>query len=293
MFAEISMFGAGDLESKNPYGLTSAEKVIVKNKKTLNENQKTIKKVDSSISLLSERIDGLESIYDGDSQKLNKLFINFNKALDDVKLLKSNNEIESDKKSARLDKLFEISNNLNSEIETNIRNIRSLKKSFEDIALLVNDINSKYVTKAEFNKLIDLLDKKAKTAKKKVVKSNSFNKPKKDLLKDAKVYFKKDYFTKALPILEYLIKNNYRPAECNFYVGEIKYYRKKYKDALYFFKTSMMLYDKADYLPRLLLHSAISFEKTGQNENANKFYTTLTEVYPESNEAKEASKKIK
>ena len=30
---EVSVFGAGDLDSKNPYGLNSAEKNILKNKK--------------------------------------------------------------------------------------------------------------------------------------------------------------------------------------------------------------------------------------------------------------------
>jgi TolA-binding protein len=55
----------------------------------------------------------------------------------------------------------------------------------------------------------------------------------------------------------------------------------------------MTLYDKAKYLPKLLLHSAISFDKLGDNENAQNFYYTLIDVYPNTKEAKEASKKIK
>jgi len=113
------------------------------------------------------------------------------------------------------------------------------------------------------------------------------------LLSDARKLFKKDNFTQALPIFNKLIKASYRPAECNFYVGEINYYRGNYQDALYHFKISMKLYDKAKYLPKLLLHSAISFEKTGDNENAQNFYTTIVDVFPESSEAKQASKKIK
>jgi TolA-binding protein len=109
---------------------------------------------------------------------------------------------------------------------------------------------------------------------------------------EVRILFKKDHFTKVLPLLEQLVEKNYRPAECNYYIGEIKYYRKKYEDALYYFKTSMMLYDKAKYLPKLLLHSAISFERIGDMTNADNFYTTLIEVYPDTKEAKEASKKI-
>ena len=55
----------------------------------------------------------------------------------------------------------------------------------------------------------------------------------------------------------------------------------------------MTLYDKSSYLPKLLLHSAISFEKLGDDDNAQNFYNTIVDIYPESNEAKKASKKIK
>ncbi len=292
--SEISVFGAGDLESKNPYGLTSAEKVIVKNKQTLDANQKTIKKVDYSIKQLSEKIDGLESIYEGDGQKLNKLYLNFNTHLEEFKSIKSIIDINQEESNKRILLLSDSLDKLKNEIDININNIKTLKDSFEKIVLVVNDINSKYVTKQEFNKLIEILDKKSKESSKKAdKKTDIFTKPKKELLEEARAFYKKDYFTNALPIFEFLIKNNYRPAECNYYVGEIKYHRKKYKDALHFFKKSMMLYDKAKYLPTLLLHSAISFDKTGQKDNALKFYTTLVEVYPDTNEAKEASKKIK
>jgi TolA-binding protein len=55
----------------------------------------------------------------------------------------------------------------------------------------------------------------------------------------------------------------------------------------------MTLYDKAKYLPKLLLHSAISFDKIGDTQNAQNFYSTLIEIYPNTLEAKQASKKIK
>jgi TolA-binding protein len=294
---ERSMFGAGDLNSPEPYGLTSAEKVIVKNKKALNANEKRIKKVDSELQSLSERIDGIESIFVGDGQKLNSVHKKFNLHIDDFKNTKENNL----KEHTLINQKIKETNDRISEIELNIKsnteNIKLLKKSLDKVVRLVNDINGKYVTKKEFNYLLKLLDKKpvaTTTSEKKKSSSSDFKSmPKKKILSEAKRYFKKDYFTKALPMFEYLVENNYRPAESNFYIGEIKFYRKKYSDALGFFKTSMMLYDKAKYLPKLLLHSAISFEKIGDNDNAQNFYNTLVEVYPKSKEAKEASKKIK
>ena len=109
---------------------------------------------------------------------------------------------------------------------------------------------------------------------------------------EARLLFKKEYFTKTIHILNYLLKSNYRPAESNYLLGEISYYRKKYKDAISYFKTSAILYDKAKYMPKLLLHSAISFEKTNDLSNATSFYNTIIDVYPASNEAKSASKNL-
>ncbi len=294
------MFGAGDLESPNPYGLTPAEKVIVKNKETINKTNQSVKKVDTLIKELSERLDGLESIFEGDGQKLNSVYLELNKHLKEFESFKIEQEkLKDDMAASNLRIEEKISKNTAS-VSTNEENIKSLKNSFDKIVKLVNEINGSYVTKKEFNKLLDMLDKKeqkksssSKAAAPKNVKAEVPNKSNKDLMEEARELFGKDYFTRAIPILDYLIKANYRPAECNFMMGEIKYYRKKYKDALHYFKTSMMLYDKASYLPKLLLHSAISFEKTGDKDNAANFYSTLIDIYPDSAEAKEASKKIK
>jgi len=295
--SERSMFGAGDLESENPYGLTAAEKVIIKNKQILSTNAKQIKKVDSRLLDLEQRLEGVESLLDGDSQKLNKVYIDLKKQK--VKF-ESKSELENEYKNKvaiKLNKLDLKLNQLNSDIINNQENIQRLKVSFEKIVNLVNSINKDYVSKDDFKKLLSMLDKKEKRKSVKQVKikknKSSFStRTKKQLINEARELFKKDYFTKALPILDYLIEKRYRPAECNYMKGEIKFYRKKYKQALGYFKTSITLYDQAKYLPKMLLHSAISFEKTGDKDSADKFYSTLVEVYPGTDEAKEASKKI-
>jgi len=295
--SERSMFGAGDLESDQPYGLTSAEKVIVENKKVLANNAKRIKKVDSKLLDLEQRLEGVESLLDGDSQKLNRVYIDLKKQKAKIE---SNLELEGEYKSSiksKLDNLNIKLEQLDSDIMNNKENITRLKNSFEKIVTLVNNINKDYVSKADFKKLLTMLDKreaakrvKSKKSKDKEVSFSS--KTKKEWITKARELFKKDYFTQALPILDYLIQSNYRPAECNYMKGEIKFYRKKYKEALGYYKTSITLYDKAKYLPKMLLHSAIAFEKTGDKDSANKFYSTLIEVYPDTIEAKKASKKI-
>ena len=296
-FAETSMFGAGDLESSTPYGLTKTEEVIVKNKKIVKNNEKKLKKTNTQVQDLNERVDGIESLLEGESLKLNKVYLSLNKHIEELKLYKQNT-LEDINKNSEIVANMQLAidsdmQKLKSQIERNDKNLKTIKKSFDKIVKLVNSINSQYVTKKEFNKLISLLDNKSVSKSTTSKSTPATKKTKKQLLAEAKKLFKKDYFTKALPIFEDLISQNYRPAESSFYVGEIKYYRKKYKEALHYFKNSMTLYDKAKYLPKLLLHSAISFEKLGDEENAQNFYSTIVDVYPESIEAKEASKKIK
>jgi TolA-binding protein len=295
--SEISVFGAGDLESPNPYGLSKTEKVIVKNKQELNSAKKKINRFDSALDNLSQRLEGLESVADSDGQKLFEVKNKFTKYQEEFQSYKIKTESFKSETDNSLSDIKTGLDEARSDINNNKQNLKRLRDDFEKIVKLVNDINSNYVAKKEFNKLLDMLDKKSvkKTVQKSKPepKSDDLGKtPKKELMAEARKLFKIDYFTKAIPILEYLIENKYRPAECNYLMGEIKYYRKKYSEALHFFKTSMMLYDKAKYLPKLLLHSAISFEKIGDKDNALNFYNTLIDVYPDTNEAKEASKKI-
>jgi TolA-binding protein len=290
VYAEQSVFGAGDLNSPTPYGLSPTEEVIVKTKKTTTNNEKKIKKVDSKITQIYDKVDGLESLYEGDSRKLNDLSIDFKQRTTQFELLQNSSKTQNQ----QIELLQQDIVDLKKQLELNNKNMESLKDSFDKIVDLANKINKDYVTKEEFNKLLSMLDKKEVAAKpKSSTKSGVPNKPSRELMKEVRVLFKKDYFTKAIPILEHLISIKHRPAECNYYMGEINYYRDNYKDALHYFKTSMMLYDKASYLPKLLLHSAISFEKIGDMENAKSFYNTVVDVYPGTNEAAEASKKIK
>ncbi|MGB5866471.1 MAG: tetratricopeptide repeat protein [Arcobacteraceae bacterium] len=297
LHAETSMFGAGDLESAEPYGLTQTEEVIVKNKKIVAKNEKKLKKTTTKLQELTQRVDGIDSLLEGESIKLNKVFISLNKNIDDFKLFTQTSTTDINKNSEIVANMqIAIDSDIKKlklQIDQNEENIKKLKISFDKIVGLVNDINGNYVTKKEFNKLIALLDKKQVEVKSSTKSTSVSSKSSKELLIEAKALFKKDYFTKAKPIFEGLISKNYRPAECNFYMGEIDYYRKNYKNALHYFKKSMTLYDKASYLPKLLLHSAISFENLGDSDNAQNFYSTIVDIYPNSNEAKEASKKIK
>jgi TolA-binding protein len=303
---EVSVFGAGNLDSKQPYGLTTTEKHIVQNKNAIDSLDSSLKGLKSDIQTVSQRIDGLESIYEGDGKKLNDAVIEL-KTLSQTAQLHEN-EIKTIKEvSAQILQIQEQNNQSHNE------NIDKLKKAIDELVKVVNKINKEYVstkevqsnmeqfvTKKEFEALKkELLNQTSPTSPTQSSSSSGSEIPKEyanltnaQLLEKAKELFSDDFFTPAIPIFEYLIKNHYKPAESNFYLGEIWYYRKQYNDAIRHYKESAILYDKASYMPKLLLHSAISFERISDFENAASFYTTLINSYPNSTEAQTANKNL-
>lgn len=299
---EISVFGAGNLDSNKPYGLTTTEKYILKNKNELNTIDTKVKDVKTTIESVNQRIDGLESIYEGDSKKLNDAVLQLN----DLTKKSEINSTEIEKIKTVTAQILQIQEENNT---NNNKNFENLKLAITKLEKLINAINSSYisekefksnmeqfVTKEEFDKLKKLVIKEepsqnlskesSQLSKEDLTLSNA------ELLEKAKDLFTKDYFTPAIPIFEDLIAKNYKPAESNFYLGEIWYYRKRYNDAINYFKKSALLYDKASYMPKLLLHSAISFENIKDLENAASFYSTLINVYPNSTEAQTANKNL-
>jgi len=289
---EISVLGAGDIDSSSPYGLTKTEKAILKNSKKIKSFSNKIHSIELSQEEIIEKLEGISSVYESDSKSLYKT----KRSITSI-----HNNIEANK--------INISN-INSHIDKNTNNIKILEekidtfilvqkknnilveKSLEDITKLINSINMNYVSKKEFDELVSFVNKTKRTYKKVVTKKTTVKRTNKETLKVAIKLYNKNYLTKSKPLFENLVRKKYKPAQSNYYLGEIYFYKKKYKDAIHHFKTSMMLYDEASYIPKLLLHSAISFEKTNDKDNAINFYGTLVDAYPETKEAKIAQKNL-
>jgi TolA-binding protein len=96
-----------------------------------------------------------------------------------------------------------------------------------------------------------------------------------------RLYNKKEYNQAKLIFLK-LEKEEFKVAPTSYYLGEIAYFSKRYEDAIYYFKKSAKLYPKASYMHTLLLHSAISLEKSDQKSEAVKFYRKIVNEYPDS-----------
>lgn len=253
--AETSVFEAGNLDNANPYGLTDSEKAVLK-------NRRNVQNVESNLSVLTEQVQGLSSVVEGISARMQKI---------EQKL----NELEA---------------RVNGDTDSTTLSLTSIKEYSEETRRL-QEKNFDKINKT-ISKLGALIDKggaKAQNvANQEVVSADKFKgKNKADLLSQAKDMLSKDS-KGAIDRLEYLISQNYKPAMSNFYLGESYYFAKLYQSAIKYYQKSIELYDKADYIPKLLYHTAISFDKIGDTTSANKFYKALKVGYPDSKEAQAA-----
>ncbi|ADN08832.1 tetratricopeptide repeat protein [Sulfurimonas autotrophica] len=280
--AEPSAFGAGDLTAASPYGLTSSEKVILQTKKTLKKVAINTKSQASELDSLRERIDGIQSIVENLSIKSHNNKINLQKFKEDNK--------------ANIDNIHEFQTRLGEQIQKNTQAIEKLRVMILELSKVVDKINADYVSKDEFNTLVtDVNNFKALVAKeiksrKSSAKSSKISSA--ELYNQAKAYFDKKYYTKAIQDYKELIKRKYKPAYAHYMIGEMNFKRKNYAQAISYFKKSASLYDKASYMPKLMLHTAIAMDKTGDKEHAKAFYNAVVVKYPKSKEAKEAKKHL-
>lgn len=269
--AEVSMFDAGNINRDTPYGLTENEKILLTNKQKVEKLNQNIGSVQSDIANAQENIEGLRTVLDGISANNQKMY----SRISDLENRVNANEL-----------------NLTSEI-TELK--KSLKKNQD-----IQEKNYKKITQAisELTSLIDSMNnqdtKSAKTDLKNSDNANSSiadklnfdDKKLSEVLEYADLAYKKKDYDNSKSAYLYLVSKNHKPAYSNFMLGEILYIQKVYKEAIPHYQKSVELYDKADYMPKLLYHTAISFDKIGDRNSANKFYHALKQAYPNSKEAK-------
>ncbi|MBQ7270560.1 MAG: tetratricopeptide repeat protein, partial [Campylobacter sp.] len=117
--------------------------------------------------------------------------------------------------------------------------------------------------------------------------SNSFkDKDLSAILKEADELFAKKDYANAKERYEFLVSKGHKPAKSSFMVGESLYFQGKYGEAINSYKKSISYNENGDYTPKLLYHTAISFDKIGDKDSGTKFYNALKASYPDSEEAK-------
>lgn len=307
---EVSVYGSND-SGNGSYGLNSSEKHILKNQNSINALTSKVGDINSLLDSVKNRLEGLESTYEGDSAKLNST----SRKVDEL--------------AQRVGASSDLGSNSNAPISSQggdaqlVETVNGLKAALTKLTTVVNKINSEYVsskeleknmqqfiTREEFEALkkaagiktsqvspttkLDANTASIDTSSTSEVSTKKLNTPedKLNLMKEAKQDFDSKNYNASTPKYEKLLEANYKPAEVNFYLAQNWYMRKKYDVAISHYKKSAILNDKAAYMPTLLLHSAISFEKIKDKDNAKSFYSTLVDLYPSSNEAKVAKQNL-
>jgi len=276
---EPSAYGAGDLQSSTPYGLTSEEKVLLETKKNLEKVKVKTNTQENKVNSLRERIDGLQTIIEGLTRRNHENKI----AISRLKEMRGDDNSNLDKYEKRVEALV-------------VQNSADLQKVQEHLEELNATITGSYATKAQLQEVVDSLNmfKKLVAEELKQIGKNqpsSLDKlSKATILKKARAYYNKKQYTKAITYYKYLLAHNYKPARSSYMLGEIYYYKRDYANAIAYFKESAKRYPKASYMPTLMLHTAVAMKKTGDKNNANAFFKALVKKYPSSKEAKAAKK---
>ncbi len=285
LFAEKSAFGAGDLNNPSPYGLTKAEKHILDNKETIQDIEGTVRKNRTRISNIEESVSGMKSIVEGLNETGRNDALNLQSLKDEMSLMK--------------DSSVQMNQKIDEIIVNHDENIKKLKIVMGELSSLIDTINSTYVTKEEYNALATeinsfKLDISKQLKKISVGSSNPLdNVSNAQVAKDALALFNKKEYANAIDHYEHLISKKYKPAAAHYYIGESYFQLNEYKNAIAYFKESAKLYSKADYMPNLMLHTAVALKKTNDASGAEQFFQALIAKFPNSAEAKKAQKLLK
>jgi TolA-binding protein len=272
---EPSAYGAGNLDSDNPYGLTSSEKYILKNRDKVQNLEQGVGSVKMQLSRINENYEGLRSVVEAFGSKISKVD-------QKIRTLEEGSTQKDESIAALQEELIGLKTYMNETRTLQDANQEKIKVVLAELSSLIDSINNNYVSKESFSKLEEELV--ALKAAKKV--SNISTKSGATLLKEGTALFKKKSYNEAKLRFSQLIAKNYKPARSNFYMGEIAYFQKSYTKAITHYKKSISLYDKADYIPTLLYHTGISFSKLKKNSEAKQFFDALKQGYPDSKEAK-------
>jgi len=260
---EPSVYGAGDIDSPNPYGLSKTEKNIL-------INRREIQNLKNRVGEQQNRIDGLISIIDG----LNKEIISLKEQIRIMnKTINKNSDRDNNKTYALL----------------------------LDLGAIVDKINNTYVSKEELNQILSGNRPQTDTTNFQEIPQNdnitNITQPQTSPQEDiSTIYrqgvqlFSQKSYNLAKEKFQEALRKKYKLASTNYYLGEIAYYTKNYNEAIEYYKKSASLYDSASYMKVLYLHTAISLDRLGEKEQARNFFRFVIENYPNT-KASEIAKK--
>jgi TolA-binding protein len=270
--SEPSVFGAGNLNAPQPYGLTAEEKLILENKQEIQAVVQKNNIQNAKVESVTERLDGLQTIVEGLGQSVNEHKMALQKIT------------ESSEKDVNLSSSI---NELRQQTAVNSENITQIKTLLEELSHVVDTVNTSYVSKEEFLLLMKQLKITLPSKEEASGKMDS-----KAIEKKAKELFDQKKYEDAQSYYQMLIQKKYKVDEANFWIGESYFNRKEYKQAVSYYKESASLNDKASHMPTLLLHTGQAMEKNGDVSSAKAFYKATLNKYNGTGAANEAQERL-
>lgn len=274
--AEVSVFGAGNLQSATPYGLTQNEKLLLEKTQEVDRLSRQLATMQNDVGAIKEQMEGVRSVLDGTATRVGRSDGDMRALGERLKTLE--------------EKILILETSLEEHRSVQAANNERLRVVLGEMSSLIDSINSSYASKSTMEEMAKRLD--ALEAKKSSAPSPSASsiaaleaKPGAELMQEALNFFNAENLDEAWVRYDILVKKNYMPARSNYFLGEIAYKKQQWRTAIKHYKISIDLYDKAEYIPRLLYHTAISFDKIGEPNNAAPFYRALKANYPNSKEA--------
>jgi len=259
---EPSVYGAGDIESANPYGLTKTEEAVL-------ENKKRVQTLYNRVKEQQRKIEGLTTVIEGQNREIVVL-------KEELKVV-----------SKRVDPLKRDSN-----------------KTYTlllELGKMLDTINNSYVSRDELQGMISNSGGGGNNQEEVSSTTNSYQENGSSYIRsnsgesryrEAINLFSMGSYSLAKEAFSEAVLAKYKPASSNYYLGECSYYMRNYQDAIAYYKQSSSMNDKASYIPRLYLHTAISLSNSGEEEQAKGFFKYIIENYPNTKSAYIAEKRI-
>ena len=251
---EPSVYGAGDIDSANPYGLTKTEKAVL-------ENQKTLQMLYNTVKEQQRKIEGLTTVIEGQNKE--------------ILALKEGLTVVSNRPEP---------------VKEDTNQTYSL---LLELGQMIDNINNTYVSRDELKKVLAgsrpqvINSGSLENSNTRAIQGNSA-----DIYRKGVQLFSRGSYGASKENFLQALADSYKPASTNYYLGEIAYYTQNYKDAIAYYKQSASLYDKASYMAVLYLHTAISLDKSGEKEQAKGFFQYVIDNYPNTKASSIAKKRI-
>ena len=263
-----TLFLSGNLQAES--SLFGPSKSEVAQRKMSEQNRNSIAVLSQQIYDLNERVDGLTTVIEGLNATIRELQMPQGR--------QSSQGFEGDEISLLKAKLDKLSRECvtRGELGTSSRVSHQYgeKKSYNRVSEKAQSTISYPGAKIDNAELLNQ-------------KSNS------TLYSEGVRLFQKHHYSEAEKRFSLTESKGYKPAASNYYLGEIAYYTKRYSDAVFYYKKSAKLYDRASYIDTLLLHTAISLERSGDKTQAKLFYQTIIDGYAGKKSAEIAKRMIR